>query len=212
MPASPNASPPLALRIYRKATFDQRKEILGRDRLRTMTYIQVGGCTGLSASWIEQRLWFPRAPASARLANLNTDAAWTRIDQMANRFNNGPPTKRERVAGIVPNMPGKRRGDRVFIDGEGDFADLRGALKDKPGYYVVELEFKDGGPSHLCALYNGGVGLDFFDPNSGEYFLPESFAARFFRDLRAHYVEYVDASGQAAPKRFDNLWLYPVGV
>jgi hypothetical protein len=203
---------PLALKLFRVAKFKQRRQLKSRPHLATLPYVQGGGCTGLSFCWIEQRLWYPRVPASVRLARFNTDEAWTRIDQLANRFNNSGLGRAARVDAVAPNIPGKARGAAIPIDGDGDFQELRQVLAAEPGYYVVELVFKAGRISHLCALYSGGMGLEFFDPNSGEYVLPKAAAAGFFRNLRAHYANYIGADGARTPQEFDTVWLFPIGV
>lgn len=203
---------PLALKIHRVAKFKQRRQIKSRAHLAGLAHIQIGGCTGLSFCWIEQRLWYPRVPASVRIARFNTDEAWTRIDQLANRFNQGGLRGAARVNAVAPNIPGRRRGSAIEIDGDGDFSDLRQALDAAPGYYVVELVFKGKSISHLCALYNGGMGVEFFDPNSGEYHLLKARAAAFFRNLRAHYARYIAPNGSAAAQEFETVWLFPVGV
>jgi hypothetical protein len=203
---------PLALKVFRVAKFKQRRQIKSRPHLATLPYVQNGGCTGLSFCWIEQRLWYPRVPASVRLARFNTDEAWTRINQLANRFNNSGLGRSARVSAVAPNIPGRGRGTPIPIDGDGDFGDLRRALDAEPGYYVVELVFKGRSISHLCALYNGGMGLEFFDPNSGEYLLPKLAVASFFRHLRTHYANYVGADGRAVAQEFETVWLFPIGV
>lgn len=203
---------PMALKMFRVAKFKQRRQIKSRPHMRTLPYIQGGGCTGLSFCWVEQRLWFPRVPASVRIARFNTDEAWNRINQLANRFNNSGLVGAARVNTVAPNIPGKRRGAAVMIDGDSDFNDLRRTLDTAPGYYAVELVFVDKTVSHLCALYSGGMGLEFFDPNSGEYYLPKAGTAAFFRNLRSHYATYIDTDGDADPQNFETVLLYPIGV
>lgn len=203
---------PMALKVFRVAKFKQRRQIKSRPHLKTLPSIQIGGCTGLSVCWIEQRLWFPRVPASVRLARFNTDEAWNRINQLANRFNNSGLRGAARVNVVAPNIPGKGRGAFTSIDGDGDFQDLRKVLEDQPGYYAVELIFKGKTISHLCALYSGGMGLEFFDPNSGEYYLPKAGIAAFFRGLRNHYATYIDSDGDADPQNFKTVCLFPIGV
>lgn len=203
---------PVALKIYRVAKFKQRRQVKSRRHLMNLANIQNGGCTGLSFCWIEQRLWYPRVPAGVRIARFNTDAAWTRIDQLAHRFNHTGLGPAERVNVTAPNIPGRRRGAPVAIDGQGDFGDLRLALDAAPGYYVLELAFRDQDLTHLCALYNGGAGLEFFDPNAGEYHVPTLAMAAFFRNLRGHYAKYVAPGGETRPQVFETLSLYPIGV
>ncbi len=203
---------PLSLKVFRVAKFKQRRQIKSRPHLATLQHIQIGGCTGLSCCWIEQRLWYPRVPASVRLARFNTDEAWSRINQLANRFNNSGLLRAEQVNVVAPNIPGKGRGAEIQIDGDGDFRDLRRALDAEPGYYLVELVFKGSRISHLCALYNGGTGLEFFDPNSGEYALPKVAVAAFFRNLRSHYANYVAPNGQSVAQEFQTVYLFPIGV
>lgn len=203
---------PLSLKLFRVAKFKQRRQLKSRPHLATLPYVQGGGCTGLSFCWIEQRLWYPRVPASVRMARFNTDEAWTRINQLANRFNNSGLRRAARVDAVAPNIPGRARGAALAVDGDGDFQELRQMLSSQPGYYVVELVFKAGSISHLCALYSGGTGLEFFDPNSGEYALPKAVAPLFFRNLRTHYANYIGVDGAKVPQVFDTVWLFPIGV
>lgn len=203
---------PLALKIHRVAKFKQRRQILSRPHLATLPHIAAGGCTGLCACWIERRLQNPAEPAIARLASLNTDASWTRIDDLSRRFNQGTD-RSDRAHGIMPNVPGKYRVAAIYIDGEGDFKDLAKKLDEWPGYYVIELSFKAGDINHLCALYNDGTRVHFFDPNSGEYVLPQALVTGFFRKLRTHYANYVSpGGGREARKEFERLWMIPIGV
>jgi hypothetical protein len=203
---------PLALKMYRVAKFKQRRQIKSRRHLMNLANIQNGGCTGLSFCWVEQRLWYPRVPASVRIARFNTDEAWTRIDQLAHRFNHSGLGPAQRVNVVAPNIPGRGRGTPIDIDGQGDFNELSRALDAAPGYHVIELAFRNEFLTHLCAIYNGGVRLEFFDPNSGEYHMPALAVAAFFRNLRSHYAKYVTPSGDTRPQVFETLTLYPIGV
>ena len=203
----------MALKIFRKAKFKQRRQIKSRAHLATLPHIERGGCTGLSACWVERRLLNPTELAGARLASFNDDASWTRINDMARRFNGCTGGRAVRVHAIMPNIPGKEHGDAITINGQGDFQDLSSKLAESPGYYAIELTFKNGLINHLCVFYYGGGRLHFFDPNSGEYQVPQSMVNIFFRTLRTHYANYVSSDdGSKIKQEFESLYLIPIGV
>ena len=77
-------------------------------------------------------------------------------------------------------------------------------------YYVIMLQFDNGGDAHATAAYHSsgkifgwGSHMYYFEPNFGEFKIAASATAikRFFSDLAAQYLLYKDKQGNTVPKR-----------
>lgn len=201
------------LKQHRRAKFKQRTEFNTRPYLATLTAVGGGACVGLSFHWLERRSLVPKEGPAGRVRHLKTDETWTRIDAQVEEFHS-PKWKRnqDRIGAVAPSINNRWRATQIEIRGDSNFDDLRQKLEAQPGYYAVVLEFEGKGPTHMCALYNEGGPLEFFEPNSGEYKLSMAKAPSFFRDLRTHYAGFIGTDGVRAPKELKNVLLHPIGV
>ncbi|MFL5340573.1 MAG: YopT-type cysteine protease domain-containing protein [Gemmataceae bacterium] len=88
-------------------------------------------------------------------------------------------------------------------------------------YYVILLQFDNGGDAHATAAYHSsgkvfgwGSHLYYFEPNFGEFKLPASAAGikTFFEELAAQYLLYKDMAGTVVPKKLTAIIVNKVRV
>ncbi|WP_041599063.1 YopT-type cysteine protease domain-containing protein [Hahella chejuensis] len=203
-----------ALKQFRVAKFKQRRQIMTRPLLQQMKNIQVGGCTGLSFSWVQRHQRQRGETPANRIDYLNTDIAWKNTDYFAGYFNN---TKHhsyaDRIASVAPTSLGMRHGGVVIEKNYDTYGSALQHLSNNPGHHIVMMVLSGKGIStnHVCALYVDADGMKFFDPNSGEYRCTTGKRLDFFKQLTAQYHTYVSSGGVAIDITFKEVQFHHVG-
>jgi len=184
-----------ALTQYRTTKFKQRRQI--QTRFGHLQNVQIGGCTGLSFGWVQRYCRYPAETGASRIAILNTDQYWSNIDYLASVFNSNHAgtTYTGRVSTVTQHALGKSVTGHATQISRTDFSTAIAHFDANPGAHVIVMSLGGVNTSHLCAAYQGAANLIFFDPNSGEYTVPNASRAAFLGSLHTQYGTYVSAAG-----------------
>jgi hypothetical protein len=184
-----------ALAKYRTAKYKQRR-VLNETGWIADARLAVGACAGLSLEWCKMHRQKPDWSASKRMDAFKVGSKFEQIAWIADVLNNVGTTYAERLQMTCRAYLGQSRaGVELEVPG------MSAHLAANPGYHVVLMVLRraGGNTNHLCALYQGLTHLTFFDPNSGEYKVPNGERANFFQQLEAQYATYVTGAGQRDP-------------
>ncbi len=192
------------LKAFRTAKFKQRTYTRKQD-LAELTELEVGACAVLSIDWMRKHAQNQSAAGGTVRATELAATNWVVANGRARTFNTtgdgGEGTYRLRVSTACHGFK--------ETDGWGiqtpDRTTLLGYLGGVTGrYYVIimRLAMVAGGAStgHLCAAFQSGSHLTFFDANSGEYYVANGSRDRFLRVLELQYGTYVTAAGVRQPR------------
>ncbi len=201
-----------ALSRHRVAKYKQRRQLNTRPHLKVLENVQIGGCTGLSFTWVQRHQKNPGETPSQRIEYLNTDQAWTNIDYFAGFFNNIPAgSYAERIEVVAPASVGMQRRGSVSERDYESFATALEHIIANPGYHFVMMCLKEVPTNHICALWSGVNGVVFFDPNSGEYKVSKGKIQALLKALTAQYATYVSSTGVKTKLTFREIQFHHVG-
>ena len=193
-----------ALTKYRTTKFKQRRQVF--TRFKHLENVQIGGCTGLSFGWLQRYFKCPDETGSARIAILNTDQYWINIDYLASIFNSDLKDKKylDRIKTVTLEALHKTVTAHVFQISKTDFSRAIDHFDSNPGAHMIVLKLV-ASTDHLCAAFQTGTSLIFFDPNSGEYTVPNASRSNFFEALHTQYLTYVQGDGKRSAKTIQNF-------
>lgn len=204
---------PIAMKMFRVAKFKQRAQLSKNPYLASMPSLSGGACVGVTFCWLNRHTQQPAESATKRCAFLSQDDTWCRIESYCSAFNTtGAATQVGRINRNLPNLCGVLDRSSTTAEGYGGLSALAQHINATgPGYYVWLFTFEGGGPAHVCALYDNGSTMTFFDPNSGEYRVPSIGKQAFFGLLYKHYVNYLSGTGVRVPHLMHEHHLVQLG-
>lgn len=184
-----------ALEKFRTAKYKQRR-VLNETGWIADPRLAVGACAGLSLEWCKLHRQKPDASPSKRMDAFKVGSKFEQIAWIADVLNNVGTTYAERLQMTCRAYLGQARAG-VSVD----LPEIDEYLEMNAGYNVVLMVLRRAGGStnHLCALHQGLSHLIFFDPNSGEYKVPNGKIDIFFQQMEAQYRTYVTSAGQLDP-------------
>jgi len=189
--------------------------------------VAYGMCVGLSVDWIIRHKSYKSEGSAKRIRYMSTESpAQSVVAQLGYKVTL-TDTREAFSSGQAQsiNSAFETRGSSMTVSDvewirhvsaapDDAFASLFVNTSGVHCYYVILLQFDNGGDAHATAAYHSsgkvfgwGSHLYYFEPNFGEFKLAASASAikTFFETLAAQYMQYKNKQGVLDPKKLTSI-------